>query len=205
MRKTLLALALLAATPLVAQAPMPVPGSADPAQVRAGVYQVDGAHTQVAWSLNHLGFNVYHGIFGNPTGTLTLDPAKPADAKVELVFPIKDVATTSAALNEHLLKADFFDVAKHPTATFRSTGVVAQGATAKITGDLTLHGVTRPVVLDARFTGAGPNPMSKAPTVGFEATASIKRSEFGMGYGVPAVGDQVDLRITAAFEQKPAA
>lgn len=204
MRHALVAFFLAAmATPLAAQNPPSMaPGTADPARVKAGSYAVDGAHTQVVWTVNHFGINAYNGIFGDVTGTLVLDPARPSAAKLSVTIPLAKVATTSDALNKHLMSADFFDVGKYPTASFVSTRIEPQGTRARITGNLTLHGVTKPVTLDARFTGAGDNPMNKAATVGFEATASIDRSEFGMGYGIPMVADRVDLRITAAFERQ---
>ncbi len=201
MRPALIALSLaVAAVPAVAQ--MPAPGSMNPAAVVAGTYTVDPGHTQVAWTLNHLGFSLYHGLFGNPTGTLALDPAKPAAAALTITFPIAKVVTTSDALNKHLMSADFFDADKFPTATFTSTRVTVSGTSATIMGNLTLKGVTKPVTLAAKFTGAGTNPMSKATTVGFEASATINRSDFGVNYAIPAVGDRVDLMITAAFEKK---
>ncbi|WP_414901359.1 YceI family protein [Sphingomonas flavalba] len=192
---------LLATVTATAQAPMPVSGIADPSRVAAGTYQADSAHTQVAWSVNHLGFNAFHGLIGGATGTLTIDPARLADAAVSITIPVKRVVTTSTALDKHLLSPDFFDAATFPTATFRSTGVMVDGTRAKITGVLTLRGVTRPVTLDARFVGAGANPMSKAQTVGFEATTTIRRSDFGIRFGVPAVSDEVPLAITVAFEK----
>jgi polyisoprenoid-binding protein YceI len=100
------------------------------------------------------------------------------------------------------MSADFFDAAKFPNATFTSTKVTASGTSATVVGNLTLKGVTKPVTLAVKFTGAGANPMSKAVTVGFSATGTIKRSDFGINYGVPAVGDQVDLVLTGAFEKK---
>ena len=203
MRPALVALSLaLAAAPALLPAQMAAPGAMDPARVKAGTYAVDPAHTQVVWSVNHLGFNVYTGIFGNPTGSLTIDPAKPAAASIAITFPVAEVVTTSDKLNKHLMTPDFFDAARFPTATFRSTSVTANGTHATIAGNLTLKGVTKPVVLDATFTGAGANPMSKATTIGFEATARVKRSDFGVSYGVPMVGEMVDLKITAAFEKK---
>jgi polyisoprenoid-binding protein YceI len=111
------------------------------------------------------------------------------------------MTTTSAAFTKHLQSKDFFEVEKYPSAKFVSTSVTVDGQNAKIAGDLTLHGVTKPVTLDAKLTGAGTNPMSKAATVGFSATATIKRSDFGLGYAAPAVGDEVKLKITAAFEK----
>lgn len=203
MRRALLALAIAAAVPVLAQTPpTTVPGTPDAARVKAGTYKVDSAHTQIAWTVNHLGFNAYHGLFGDPTGTLTLDPAKPAAAALSIEIPINRLESTSDALNKHLLSADFFDVAKFPTARFVSAKIDVKGTTARIAGNLTLHGVTKPVLLDARFIGAGDNPMSKAPTVGFEATTTINRSDFGISYGVPVVSDRVELRITAAFEKQ---
>lgn len=196
------ALVLAVATPLIAQMPTTPPGAADPARVKGGTYQVDSAHTQVVFTVNHLGFNSYWGIFGGATGSLTLDPAKPSAASVTIQIPLSDVTTTNAQLNGHLKAPDFLDAAKFPIATFKSTGVTIDGTKAKITGNLTLKGVTKPVVLDAWFTGAGLGPMNKAETVGFEATTTVKRSDFGISYGVPLVSDEVPLKITAAFEKK---
>ena len=116
-------------------------------------------------------------------------------------MPVSGLHTTVAALDEHLKKPDYFDAAKYPTVTFKSTSVSASGNTATITGLLTLHGVTKPVTLAARFVGAGTNPLTKKLTVGFAATTTIKRSDFGMTTLIPALGDTVDLRINAAFER----
>jgi polyisoprenoid-binding protein YceI len=198
----LLALATAVAAPVIAQMPTTAPGAPDAARVQAGTYKVDGPHTIIAWKVDHLGFNPYFGLFGDPTGTLTLDPAKPAEASVNITIPIARVTTTSDGLNKHLMTADFFDTANHANATFVSTKVTPSGSSAKIEGNLTLRGVTKPVVLDAKFYGAGANPMSKAATVGFEATTSINRSDFGIKYGIPMVSDKVDLKITAAFERQ---
>ena len=192
-----LALALLAA-PAIAQ----VPGQPNVAAVKAGTYRADPGHSQVAFSVTHFGFNVYNGLFGGITGTLTLDPKMPAAAKVLIDIPVAQVVTTSGKLNEHLQSPDFLDAARFPTAHFESTAITANGRNARISGNLTLHGVTKPVVLNARFIGAGTNPMNKAETVGFEATTTIQRSQFGIAKYVPAVTDAVDLRITVAFERK---
>ena len=198
MRRALITFALFLAVPAVAQ----VPGAPDASRVKAGSYKMDPNHSQVAWTVNHFGFSLYHGLFGEPTGTLTLDPAKPAAASVSVTIPMDKVLTTSTQLNGHLQTPDFFDVKQFPTATFVSTKVVANGTGATITGNLTLHGVTKPVTLNAKFTGAGDSPMSKAATVGFEATAKVKRSDFGIVKYLPALGDDVDLQITAAFERQ---
>jgi polyisoprenoid-binding protein YceI len=198
----LIAFATAAVAPVIAQMPTTAPGAADASRVKAGNYKVDSPHTIIAWEVDHLGFNPYYGLFGNISGTMTLDPANLAKTSVNITIPIADVATTSAGLTKHLMTPDFFDMAKFGNATFVSTRVTPSGTNAKIEGNLTLRGVTKPVVLDARFTGAGDNPMSKANTVGFEAKTSIKRSDFGVAYGIPMVGDKVDLKITVAFERQ---
>ena len=154
--------ATIAALPAIAQLPKEAPGKADLARVTAGTYKVDPGHTEIAFSINHLGFSIYHGLFVGPSGTLTLDPAKPNAAKVVVDFPIDGVRTTSAKLDEHLKSPDFFDAAKFPTAHFESTSVVASGMNATINGNLTLKGVTQPVTLQAKFIGAGKGPMNGA-------------------------------------------
>ena len=201
--RTMIFAAALAAVALPVAAQMPPPGSMNTAAVTAGTYTADGHHTQVAWTLNHLGFNSYHGLFGGgATGTLTLDPANPSADQVSMVFPIDQVVTTVPALNTHIQAPDLMDAAKYPTATFTSTRVTVNGTHAMIEGNLTLHGLTIQFILDERFTVEVINPLNKLPTVGFEATATIKRSDFGINYLIPALGNDVDLAITAAFEKK---
>ncbi|MCW2382867.1 MULTISPECIES: YceI family protein [unclassified Sphingobium] len=200
--------AILVVAPLAAQNEAQLPGQKDVSRVAAGTYKADAGHTLVGWRANHFGFNDYFGIFGDITGTLEIDPAKLSAAKVDVSIPVARVVTASAGLNGHLLRAgkdggkpDFFGPDPAP-ARFVSTSVVATSATAaKITGDLTLNGVTRPVVLQAEFTGAGKHPYNGKATLGFEATAAIKRSDFGMTYAIPIVSDQVELTISAAFEK----
>ena len=203
MRTTLsvLAAAVLLASPVLAQAPAGLPGAAEVSRVTAGTYKVDPNHSQVTWTVDHMGFSPLSGMFGQLAGTLTLDPARPQASKLVVEIPLSGLSVTSEGFGKHLRSADFFEADKHPAGRFVSTSVVANGTTATITGDLTLKGVTKPVVLKARFFGAGANPMSKAETVGFTATAKIKRSDWGLGYAVPVVADEVDLQITGAFEK----
>jgi len=204
MRAPFLALALIA-TPVLAQAPMAAPGAPDVSRAKAGTYKVDGGHTQVLFTVTHMGFSEYSGQFTKPTGTLVLDPADPSKDKVEVVFPIDQLQTTVGALDAHLKKPEFFDAAKFPEGKFVSTKVTVTGKTATIAGDLTLKGVTKPVILSVHFVGAGtmmampqmPNPKLN---VGFKATTTIKRSDFGISYGIPLVSDEVKLTINAAFE-----
>jgi len=204
MRNAFAPLALiLVAAPLIAQAPEP-PGKVDPARVTAGTYRVDPSHTLIEYEVNHFGFNDYYGLFGDPTGTLEIDPARPETAKVDITIPMSGITNASAKLTEHLKTADFFDAANHPSARFVSTRVEVDPedrTKARIHGNLTIRGTTRPVVLEAEFTGAGVNPMNKRETIGFEAETEIKRSEFGVNYGLGLVGDEVELDISAAFEK----
>lgn len=174
-----------------------------PQDVQAGTYQVETTHTQVAFSLLHFGFTTYSGLFSGATGSLTYDAAHPAASRLSVSIPVASVQTTSAKLTDELHNADWFDTARYPTATFVSTKVVPTGAgTAAVTGNFTLHGVTRPLTLQVRYVGAGINPMDKAYTVGFQATGTLQRSAFGVKTYVPMVGDDVTLSIAGAFEKQ---
>jgi polyisoprenoid-binding protein YceI len=207
MRKLLLAITLLAAMPLMAQSAPSMLGSKDASRVAAGSYVTDPSHTLIGWRVDHFGFNDYFGIFGDVTGSLQLDPANLAAAQVDVTIPVGKVTTASAGLTKHLLSAgkdgskpDFFG--PNPAdARFVSTAVTVEGTKAVIDGNLTLNGVTRPVSLNAEFSGAGNNPFSRKVTVGFHATTTIRRSDFGINYAVPLVSNEVELDISVAFEK----
>lgn len=207
MNKMILALPLLFAVPVMAQQmPTEMPGKLDKSRVVAGTYAVDPGHTIVEWRVNHLGFNDYFGMFGSPTGTLSIDPANLSAAQVEIEIPISKILTASDGLTHHLLGKDFFEAETYPTAKFVSTKIVLDddGDEAEIHGDLTIRGITQPVVLEAEFTGAGTDPMGKQ-TIGFEGETTISRSAFGINYGivngVELVSDKVELDITVAFQK----
>lgn len=175
----------------------------DPKAVTAGTYTLDPNHARVLFSVSHMGFSTWYGDFYGAAGTLTLDPKNPAAAALTVTIPVASVATHNAALDGELKGADWFDAAKFPTIRFTTTNVTLTGATtARITGNLTFHGVTKPVVLDATFTASGTNPMSKAFTIGFEVRGVLKRSDFGVTKYVPLIGDDVTLIISAPFEKK---
>ena len=188
----------LATAPLLAQAPK-VPGMADKSQVTAGTYAADPDHTQVTWQVNHMGFSFLQGQIGATSGSLTIDPAKPAATKVDITFATDKLSTTSAHLTTHLMSKDFFESTTYPTAHFVSTSVTVNGNKAVVVGNLTIKNITKPVTLDVTFVGTGVNPMSKKANIGFRATTSVNRSEFGLGMAVPLVSDKVDLAINAAF------
>ena len=166
--------------------------------VAAGVtYKLDPGHTNVIASWSHFGFSNPSANFGQVSGTLSYDSAAPEKSSVEVNLPLSGLDTFVPALDEHLKKADFFDAAKFPAATFKSTNVEVVGnGTFKVTGLLTIKGVSKSVTLDVRLNNAGVHPMTKQEAIGFDATATIKRSDFGMGMYAPAVSDEITLRIT---------
>lgn len=192
--------ALLSLSSLAAPASAQEVASKDPKAVKAGTYKVDPYHTQVGFSLSHFGFSEFSGLFSGGSGTLQLDPANLAISKLDIAIPVQTVLTGVPKLDDQLKGDKWFDVAKFANATFVSTKVTKAGNdTATILGNLTLHGVTKPVILKARLIGSGVNPLDKSFTLGFQATGSIKRSDFGVTQYLPLVGDNVTLKIDAAF------
>ena len=195
-----LAIALAAAAPASAQI------TTTPAQVQAGAYKLDPDHGKITWSITHFGFSTYVGQFATVNATLKLDPKNLGATVLEATIDTNSLGTLNAALDKHLKSPEFLDTAKFPTATFKATKVTQTGdKTADIAGELTLHGVTKPVVVQATFNQAGPNPLDKKYQLGFAGSAKIKRSEFGITAYVPAVGDEVTLTIEAEFKAAPGA
>ena len=160
-------------------------------------YTLDPGHTMVLFSWNHFGFSNPTANLNQVDGTLVYDEAAPTKATVDVTLPLSGLDTFVPKLDEHLKSADFLDAAKYPTVTFKSTKVTSAGKDKlKVTGDLTVHGVTKPVTLDVTVNKVGPHPMMKVQTAGFDATATIKRSDFGVGAYVPNVSDEIKIRIT---------
>jgi len=158
-------------------------------------YTLDPSHTNIVWFANHFGFSNPSGKFATVEGKLALDEAKPANSKVNVTVSLASVLTGVPKLDDHLRSDAFFDVAKFPTATFASDKVDVVGKTAKVHGNLTLHGVTKPVTLDVALNKIGDSPITKKKTAGFSATTVIKRSDFGINYALPGVADDVKLTI----------
>lgn len=168
-------------------------------------YQLDPSHTVVLASWTHVGFSHPSANFGHASGTLVYDADDVAKSNVQVTLPLSGLDTFVPKLDEHLRSADFFDAAKYPDITFKSTMVHDMGGgKLMVMGDLTVHGVTKPVTLDATLNNAGVHPMTKLPTVGFDATTTIKRSDFGVGAYVPMVGDEIVIRITTEASAKAA-
>lgn len=161
----------------------------------ADTYILDSNHTNVVWQINHFGFSNPSGKFTKVEGQLVLDEANPAKSSVNVRLSPANVLTGVEKLDEHLRGKDFFDVAQFPDATFISTNVTLTGKdTAKVTGILTVHGVSKSVTLDVKLNKIGMNMMNKK-TAGFSATTVIKRSDFGMTSYLPGLGDEVSISI----------
>jgi polyisoprenoid-binding protein YceI len=188
LRLALAASLVLAATPLYAT-----------------TYTIEPDYTQAVFRWSHLGFSNPAAQLSQGQGTLEFDPANPTRAAVNVTIALSSLNTGVPALDEHLRSEDFFEVAKFPTASFHSTKV-EQGSgkdRLKVTGELSLHGVTRPVTLDVTVLKIGANPRTQLPTVGFEATTTLKRSDFGLGAFVPQVSDEIRLQLSSqAVEAK---
>ncbi|MCM8512054.1 polyisoprenoid-binding protein [Acinetobacter bereziniae] len=160
-------------------------------------YKIDQTHTATVFTWNHFGFSTPSANFSDIQGTISVDNAKPADSSVNVTIPLASLNTNVKALDEHLKTPDFFDAEKYPNITFKSTKVQALGKNKyKITGNLTVKDVTKPVVLDAVLNKQGVHPMTKAQSIGFNATTSFNRSAFGVGAYVPNVGDKITVNIT---------
>ncbi|MBC6983734.1 YceI family protein [Caulobacter sp. 17J80-11] len=174
----------------------------NPAEVQAGTYAIDPAHSKITWKVSHLGYSTYVGQFAKVEGVLHLDAKNPAASKINVTIDTTSVGTLNPALDKHVKSGEFLDVEKFPVATFNSTQVQPTGPkTAKITGDLTLRGVTRPATVDVTFNQAGTNPLDKRYSLGFAGEAKIKRSDFGITTYIPAVGDEVTLEIEAELKR----
>ncbi len=159
-------------------------------------YEFDKAHTQILFFVNHLGFSMSQGEFHDYDGHYVFDRGEPAKSKIDVTINTDSIDMDDEKWDTHMKNKDFFDVENHPTMTFKSTAIEVTGEnTAKISGDLTLLGVTKPVILDVTHNKSGVHPFSGKYVAGFSGATTIKRSEFGMTYGIPGVGDDVEVRL----------
>ena len=166
-------------------------------------YTVDTNHTHATFAFQHLGFSTFHGKVPARGGTVVIDRAAKT-GRVDVEFDPNAVATGVPKFEEHLRSADFFEVAKHPTATFKSSRMTFddKGSPKTVVGDLTIKGITKPVTLQVTSFHCGDHPMAKVPACGANATASIKRSDYGMSFALPAVPDEIGLEIEIEAMQK---
>ena len=166
----------------------------------ATTYTLEPDYTQGVFRWNHLGFSSPAAQFAQGQGTLEYDQSDPSHSSVEVTIPLSTLNTGVPALDDDFRSTDFFDTPRFPTATFKSTRVVVQDAALnrlKVTGDLTVHGVTKAVILEVTVVKVGINPRTSLPTVGFDATTTLKRSDFGLGRYVPQVSDEIQLHLTS--------
>ncbi len=161
----------------------------------ADSYSVDPSHTYPNFEINHLGFSTMHGRFGATTGKITLDTAAKS-GRIDIAIDATSIDTGHAKRDAHLKGEEFFNVGKFPTLAYKSTKLKFDGdKLSGADGELTLLGVTKPVSLSITAFNCGPHPMNKKPMCGANATATIKRSDFGLSTYVPAVGDEVKITI----------
>jgi polyisoprenoid-binding protein YceI len=161
--------------------------------LESGTWTLDPAHSQLGFSIRHLGISTLRGIFQESDGCVTIDGD---NASVAVNAQMGSVTTGNAYRDGHLQGDDFFDAANHPTMSFASTALnVGANNTGTLSGDLTIRGVTKPVTLDVSFTGTGTSPMDNSLRAGFLATGSINRTDFGVSFGVPMVSEEVQLSL----------
>ncbi len=167
------------------------------AQAAPETYTLDNTHSYVMWHISHFGFSNPAGKW-MADGTLTLDEANPQNSKINVTINVDSMDTGIPKLETHLKSAEFFDVTKFPTATFVSDKVIVTGKdTAKVQGMLTVHGVTKPLTLNVKLNKLAISPITNKKTAGFTATATLKRSDYGMSAFLPGLSDTVKLDIEA--------
>lgn len=172
----------------------------DVSSLPGGEYALDKTHAYINFTYSHVGFSRPLFGFDEFDSTLMLDPANLENSRVEVTIDPASIDSNTDDFDAHLKSPDMFNVAEHPEITFVSTGITRESEDrGQITGDLTMLGVTRPVTLDVTFHGSAPHFRSGAQILGFSAQADIKRSDWGLGFAVPVVGDDVTIYITAEY------
>jgi polyisoprenoid-binding protein YceI len=181
-------------SPLVLAAAL---GLGSAAQAAPEAWTIDPSHSQIVFSYNHLGYSTNYGMFSGFEGQIEFDQADPAASSVTVSFPVRSMLTGWQERFEHFMSPEFFGAAEDEMVTFTSTAIEVTGeTTAKITGDLTLNGVTKPVVLDAVLNQVGDHPMQNKPWAGFSATTTVLRSDFNVGAFAPFVSDEIAIELS---------
>jgi len=174
------------------------------ASVAAETYQLEKSHIDLLFSINHLGFTQKHGSFRDLDATLQYDALHPEKSQVTVTVKTESLDTGFAQRDNDVKSDKFLDVAKYPEMRFVSTKVTPGPAdTLLVQGNLTLHGVTKPLTLNAKLNKSGPNPFDKKPTIGFSASGTLKRSDYGVSTYLPMIGDDIAITIDAEFNRKP--
>ncbi len=158
-------------------------------------YTLDDQHTSIVFAANHFGYSYTYGMFGKYRGDFSIDMNNPAAGKFQFAIDAASLDTKSAKRDEHLRGPDFFNVKQFPEITFQSTRIVAERKKLKVTGNLTMHGVKKQIVLPLTYVGAGKGPYGNE-RIGFYGSFKVKRSEFGITTFVPNVSDEITLMIS---------
>lgn len=199
---TAMSFALLMASPAFAAETAPPPGpTTDISKASPGIYVLDKSHASLVFKISHVGYSLYHGRFNDFDASITLkNVAKPAESAVELTVQLGSVDTNNKKLEDELRSDKFMNTTKFPTAKFVSKQItLASADKGTMVGDLTFMGVTKPVTMNVVFRGYGVGPFNKKQTLGFSASTTIKRSEWGFNTYVPAVGDDVQIEFDGEF------
>ncbi len=193
---------IVAETTVSETLPSPAPSpSIDLTPTIAGAYALDKTHGYLTFSYDHMGYSHPTIRWGDWNATLNWDPAAPANSSIDVTINTASIDSGVAALNEQLATADFLDIATFPTISFKSSSVeMTGGDTGKVSGDLTIKGVTRPVTLDIKINKAANDDFVKSYKLGFSGSTTFKRSEFGIDKYVPVVSDDVAVKIEAEFQ-----
>lgn len=160
-------------------------------------YELDASHSQIVFAYNHLGYSTTYGMFSGFEGEIMFDQEDPANSSVTVSMPVMSMMTGWEERFSHFMSDDFFAATEDEMVSFTSTAIEVTGEdTAKITGDLTVNGITQEVVLDAKLNQVSAHPMKNTPWAGFDATTTLLRSDFGLGAFAPAVSDEVEVMIS---------
>lgn len=182
---------------LIASAALVAATLSTPAFAASEAYVLDASHSQIVFTYNHLGYSTTYGMFSGFEGEIAFDQEDPAASSVSVSFPVRSMFTGWEARFNHFMGDDFFGAGDDEIVTFASTSIEVTGdTTAMITGDLTLNGITKPVVLDAVLNQASNHPMAEKPWAGFDATTTLLRSDFEVGAFAPFVSDEVEIMIS---------
>ncbi len=175
-------------------------GSAAFAEGKTELFKLDPGHSQVLFSFEHLGYSTTYGMFAGFNGEIDYNAEDPAKSSVSVSMPVMSMFTGWEARLQHFMSEDFFGAKEGDLAEFKSTAIEVTGEkTAKITGDLSMNGITKPITLDAELTQASPYPFGPkegTPTMGFHATGTVIRSEYNLGMFAPAVSDEIKVVIS---------
>jgi polyisoprenoid-binding protein YceI len=199
--------ATIAAAALALAIAAPALSQAAPIDAPAGEFVLENTHASVTWQIKHLGLSWYTARFTKWDATINLDPKQPTRSSISVTIDPRSVRTDFPFPEKEdfdkVIAEKFLSAGEHPTITFVSTGLRATGAkTGKLTGNLTMMGVTKPVTLDVTLNGAMNHPFRKVPVIGFSATGSFKRSDFGSTVLQGPIGDEIRVNIEAEFLKK---